>query len=224
MAAGGMAVDEKQAGIERRLQGAGRGDRRRRRRLRPGPGAGRGRARPQPHREPLRDLRSREPRRALDPDARREPGLERRRRRGQRRQRAAGRRPASRRRLDPSDASNKNEETVNYEISRTTRTEILEGGRVKRLSVAVLVDGVYAEGRRRRDDLPAAPAGGARPHRRAGPHRGRLRQEPRRPARGREPALRRGAGRGAELIEDAAPHLAVQPDQGGPAAADRDSR
>jgi flagellar M-ring protein FliF len=41
------------------------------------------------------------------------------------------------------DASNKNEEIVNYEISRTTRTEVLEGGRIKRLSVAVLVDGVY---------------------------------------------------------------------------------
>jgi flagellar M-ring protein FliF len=46
----------------------------------------------------------------------------------------------------PKDASNKNEETVNYEISRTTRTEVLEGGRLKRLSVAVLVDGVYARG------------------------------------------------------------------------------
>ncbi len=41
------------------------------------------------------------------------------------------------------DASNKNEEVVNYEISRTTRTEVVEAGRVKRLSVAVLVDGVY---------------------------------------------------------------------------------
>jgi flagellar M-ring protein FliF len=44
------------------------------------------------------------------------------------------------------DASNKNEEIVNYEISRTTRTEVLEGGRIKRLSVAVLVDGVYTPG------------------------------------------------------------------------------
>lgn len=44
------------------------------------------------------------------------------------------------------DTSNKNEEIVNYEISRTTRTEVLEGGRVKRLSVAVLLDGIYAKG------------------------------------------------------------------------------
>tara|TARA_R110000868_G_scaffold161995_7_gene392960 strand:- start:2176 stop:3870 length:1695 start_codon:yes stop_codon:yes gene_type:complete len=46
--------------------------------------------------------------------------------------------------------ANRNEETVNYEISRTTKTEVLEPGRVKRLSVAVLVDGVYttnAEGK-----------------------------------------------------------------------------
>lgn len=40
----------------------------------------------------------------------------------------------------------RSEEIVNYEISKTTRTEIIEGGRVKRLSVAVLVDGVYAPG------------------------------------------------------------------------------
>lgn len=38
-------------------------------------------------------------------------------------------------------ASNRTEETVNYEITRTTKTEILEAGRIKRLSVAVLVDG-----------------------------------------------------------------------------------
>jgi flagellar M-ring protein FliF len=42
------------------------------------------------------------------------------------------------------EASQKNEETINYEISKTVRTEVVEGGRVKRLSVAVLVDGVYA--------------------------------------------------------------------------------
>lgn len=35
------------------------------------------------------------------------------------------------------------EETVNYEISRTTTTEVIEAGSVKRLSVAVLVDGAY---------------------------------------------------------------------------------
>jgi flagellar M-ring protein FliF len=46
----------------------------------------------------------------------------------------------------PKDASNKNEEVINYEISRTTRTEVLEGGRLKRLSVAVLVDGTYTKG------------------------------------------------------------------------------
>lgn len=44
------------------------------------------------------------------------------------------------------EASQKNEETVNYEISKTVRTEVIEGGRVKRLSVAVLVDGYYAKG------------------------------------------------------------------------------
>ncbi len=38
----------------------------------------------------------------------------------------------------------KSEEIVNYEISRTTKTEVIEGGRVNRVSVAVLVDGTYA--------------------------------------------------------------------------------
>jgi flagellar M-ring protein FliF len=37
--------------------------------------------------------------------------------------------------------SDKTDETTNYEISRTTRTEVTEPGRVKRLSVAVAVDG-----------------------------------------------------------------------------------
>ncbi len=40
----------------------------------------------------------------------------------------------------------KTEEIINYEISRTTQTEIVEGGRIKRLSVAVLVDGTYKAG------------------------------------------------------------------------------
>ena len=44
------------------------------------------------------------------------------------------------------DSNRKSEEVVNYEISRTTRTETTEPGRVKRLSVAVLVDGTYTRG------------------------------------------------------------------------------
>ncbi len=42
--------------------------------------------------------------------------------------------------------NNSSQETVNYEISRTTRTEVSEGGRVRRLSVAVAVDGVSTPG------------------------------------------------------------------------------
>jgi flagellar M-ring protein FliF len=45
----------------------------------------------------------------------------------------------------PKDESRKSEEIVNYEISKTTKTEIIEGGRVKRVSVAVLVDGTYSK-------------------------------------------------------------------------------
>src|SRR4030081_1838802 len=43
------------------------------------------------------------------------------------------------------DQSKKTEETNNYEISRTTKTEVTEVGRVNRISVAVLVDGSYAK-------------------------------------------------------------------------------
>ncbi len=38
----------------------------------------------------------------------------------------------------------RSEETINYEISRTTRTHVRETGRIRRLSIAVLVDGDYA--------------------------------------------------------------------------------
>jgi flagellar M-ring protein FliF len=43
------------------------------------------------------------------------------------------------------DASKKSEEITNYEVSRTTKTEVVEGGRVNRISVAVLVDGSYVK-------------------------------------------------------------------------------
>jgi flagellar M-ring protein FliF len=42
------------------------------------------------------------------------------------------------------DKTERTEEQVRYEISSTTKTEIVEGGRIKRLSVAVAVDGVTA--------------------------------------------------------------------------------
>jgi len=43
------------------------------------------------------------------------------------------------------DQSKKSEEIANYEISRTTKTEVIEGGRVNKLAIAVLVDGTYAK-------------------------------------------------------------------------------
>jgi len=46
------------------------------------------------------------------------------------------------------DQSKKSEETNNYEISRTTKTEVTEAGRVNRISVAVLVDGIYGKNER----------------------------------------------------------------------------
>jgi flagellar M-ring protein FliF len=43
------------------------------------------------------------------------------------------------------DQARKSEEIVNYEISRTTKTEVIEAGRVNRISAAVLVDGNYTK-------------------------------------------------------------------------------
>lgn len=51
-----------------------------------------------------------------------------------------------------SSNSNKTDETVNYEISKTTRTQVTAPGKVTRLSVAVAVDGITA---------PASKAGEA---------------------------------------------------------------
>ncbi|MFV3074493.1 flagellar basal-body MS-ring/collar protein FliF [Niveispirillum fermenti] len=42
-----------------------------------------------------------------------------------------------------SETRNRSEETVNYEISRTTKIHERETGQIRRLSVAVLVDGTY---------------------------------------------------------------------------------
>jgi flagellar M-ring protein FliF len=41
------------------------------------------------------------------------------------------------------DQNRKTEEIVNYEISRTTKTEVIEAGRVNPVSAAVLVGGIY---------------------------------------------------------------------------------
>ena len=54
-------------------------------------------------------------------------------------------RPTGAASASPRDQSRKSEEIVNYEISKTTKTEVIEGGSLKRLSVAVLVDGTYAK-------------------------------------------------------------------------------
>ena len=44
-----------------------------------------------------------------------------------------------------SEQSNTTEEVTNFEISKTTQTEVNEAGSIKRLSVAVVVDGKYTQ-------------------------------------------------------------------------------
>jgi flagellar M-ring protein FliF len=53
---------------------------------------------------------------------------------------------ANQRSAGTKENSTTTKETRNYDNSKTTRTEITEAGRIKRLSVAVLVDGVYSSG------------------------------------------------------------------------------
>ncbi len=43
------------------------------------------------------------------------------------------------------EQNRKTEEIVNYEISRTTKTEVIEAGKINRISAAVLVDGNYSK-------------------------------------------------------------------------------
>ncbi len=44
-----------------------------------------------------------------------------------------------------SENQNSTEEVVNYEISSTSKTEVTEAGKIQRISVAVLIDGVYTK-------------------------------------------------------------------------------
>jgi flagellar M-ring protein FliF len=57
----------------------------------------------------------------------------------------------------PKDQSKKTEEVVNYEISRITKTETVEAGRVNRVSVAVLVDGLYEKNDKGESTYKARP-------------------------------------------------------------------
>jgi len=44
-----------------------------------------------------------------------------------------------------SENQNSTEEVINYEISSTSKTEITEAGKIQRISVAVLIDGIYTK-------------------------------------------------------------------------------
>ena len=85
-------------------------------------------------------------------------------------------------------ASNKTEETVNYEISRTVRNQTKRGATLRRLSIAVQVDGIYRRSLTG-DRLRAARRRGAGAARGPGAQRRRHRREPRRRGRGGEPPV-----------------------------------
>jgi flagellar M-ring protein FliF len=57
----------------------------------------------------------------------------------------------------PRDQSKKTEEVVNYEISHTTKTQVIEAGRLNRMSVAVLVDGNYVKDAKGQTTYQARP-------------------------------------------------------------------
>ena len=171
---------------------AGRGHRLLRGRPRPRPRPALRRFRLQQDHPDLGQVRSGRPRAALEPDPRRAEPTAEQQRPGHRQQRVA-RQPANSGADGRADQSKKSEETNNYEISRTTKTEVTEAGRVNRISVAVLVDGIYSKNDkgemvyqdRTKEQLDRIAAAGALGD--------RLRPEARRPGRGRQSALCRGA-------------------------------
>ena len=81
------------------------------------------------------------------------------------------------------------EETVNYEISRRVRNQTQVGGRVRRLSVAVLVDGRMVPDEAGELVYQPRDAGGARPDREPGALGGRFRGGARRRGRSQEHAV-----------------------------------
>ena len=95
------------------------------------------------------------------------------------------------------------EETTNYEITKTVRTLVREQPQLKRVSLAVMVDGVTTRGADGNRELGRAPRPRARSHRRPRPQRHRLQRTARRQGRGGEHALhrrRRRAGRSAPRL------------------------
>ena len=121
------------------------------RRRRPCPRPGHRRRRHEPGHHPGRQVRPRRPGGALRTDRRRElartaadPGRLRRGRHGQHSRRRAARPPAGG--AAGGNTSERTDSTTNYEISHTTTTEVHAPGTVKRLSVAVAVDGVSTPG------------------------------------------------------------------------------
>ena len=93
----------------------------------------------------IRNVRSGQPRRPLLADRRAELVRARRTNGGSRERRHALPGAAQPVQTDtgPNSASTRNEETINYEISKSTKTLVQDAGTVKKLSVAVVVDGTY---------------------------------------------------------------------------------
>ena len=89
------------------------------------------------------------------------------------------------------------EETTNFEIGKTVRTMVHDQPQIKRISLAVMVDGVTHAGARRQAGVAGAQRPGPQPHRRPGAQRRRLRREARRPDRSGEHALRDGCRAGS---------------------------
>ncbi len=57
----------------------------------------------------------------------------------------------------PTNTTRRTEETTNYEISRTNQSTVRQGGVIRRLSVAVLVDGTYRQGEEGAAEYQARP-------------------------------------------------------------------
>jgi flagellar M-ring protein FliF len=93
-----------------------------------------------------------------------------------------------------SEKGTTSEEVTNYEISKTTQTEMTEAGSIKRLSVAVVVDGTYADDGSGNSTYTPRSAEELAQITDARPLGHRLRRNARRHSGSRQPAVCRAAG------------------------------
>ena len=169
------------------------------RRRRPGPRAGRGRSRHEPADQDLRDRSTPTARSSAPPRPVTSPTRPTARARTARSPSPTNCRvpPSARPMAAPPKPARPPRKPPTSKSPRPPQTELTQAGGVKRLSIAVVVDGTYTTDAAGQLHLRAARPGDPRPVDPDRPLRRRLRRDTRRPGPGRQPAVRRPARAGA---------------------------